>query len=253
MPLSSYKKKTAMVVAVVAILLMWQIAAWMLPDFLMPGVPTVISRLAEDLLSAEFRATLAGSLSRLGFGYGAALVFGIGFGLLGAVLSFFREVLKSAIIILQSIPSIAWVPLFLILMGFGNVPIIVVIALAAFFPAALSVMNATESVLKVHVAAARVMGAKPWGMVRRVYLPAVMPELITGAQLAFGNAWRALISAEMLIGFGQGLGRSLAYAGETADMVGVMSNILTIAVLATLIDQVILENLKRRLLRYQYV
>src|SRR3546814_4446733 len=52
----------------------------------------------------------------------------------------------------------------------------------------------------------------PWGLIKRVYLPAVMPEHITGAQLAFGNAWRALISAEMLIGFGKGLGRSLAYS-----------------------------------------
>ncbi|MDN5844142.1 MAG: ABC transporter permease subunit, partial [Alcaligenaceae bacterium] len=184
---------------------------------------------------------------------GVALLLGSGFGLVGGVLLFFREVLKSAIIILQSIPSIAWVPLFLILMGFGNLPIIVVIALAAFFPAALSVMNATESVLQTHVSAARVMGANHWEMLRRVYLPAVMPELITGAQLAFGNAWRALISAEMLIGFGQGLGRSLAYSGETADMIGVMSNILTIAILATIIDQLILEKIKRRVLRYQYV
>ncbi|PVY60342.1 ABC transporter permease [Pusillimonas noertemannii] len=242
-----------MVVAILFILLIWQTAAWTLPDFLMPGVPTVIARLWADIQTGEFRQVLSGSLTRLGFGYGIALLFGIGLGLLGGVMYFFREVLKSAIIILQSIPSIAWVPLFLILMGFGNVPIIVVIALAAFFPAALSVMNATESVLKVHVSAARVMGASPWGMVRRVYLPAVMPELITGAQLAFGNAWRALISAEMLIGFGKGLGRSLAYAGETADMIGVMANILTIAILATLIDQVLLENLKRKLLRYQYV
>src|SRR3546814_14511862 len=69
----------------------------------------------------------------------------------------------------------------------------------------------------------------PWGLIKRVYLPAVMPELITGAQLAFGNAWRALISAEMLIGFGKGLGRSLAYSGEIADMTGVMANILVIA------------------------
>lgn len=242
-----------MTVAILFILLIWQTAAWTLPDFLMPGVPTVMMRLWADIQTGEFRQVLSGSLARLGFGYGFALFFGIGLGLLGGVLYFFREVLKSAIIILQSIPSIAWVPLFLILMGFGNVPIIVVIALAAFFPAALSVMNATESVLKVHVSAARVMGASRWGMIKRVYLPAVMPELITGAQLAFGNAWRALISAEMLIGFGQGLGRSLAYAGETADMVGVMANILTIAILATLIDQVILENLKRKLLRYQYV
>lgn len=242
-----------MVVAIAAILLFWQIAAWFLPDFLMPDVPYVMMRLWNDIQSSDFRSALSGSLTRLGFGYGFALLFGIGFGLVGAVLFFFREVLKSAIIILQSIPSIAWVPLFLILMGFGNMPIIVVVALAAFFPAALSVMNATESVLNVHVSAARVMGANRWDMLKRVYLPAVMPELITGAQLAFGNAWRALISAEMLIGFGQGLGRSLAYAGETADMIGVMANILTIAILATLIDQVFLENLKRRVLRYQYV
>jgi len=242
-----------MVVAVLVILLIWQAAAWTLPDFLMPNVPSVIARLWEDIQSGAFRAALTGSLTRLGAGYGFALLFGIGFGLVGALLFFFREVLKSAIIILQSIPSIAWVPLFLIMMGFGNLPIIVVIALSAFFPAALSVMNATENVLAVHVSAARVMGASRWDMVRRVYLPAVMPELITGAQLAFGNAWRALISAEMLIGFGQGLGRTLAYSGETADMLGVMSNILTIAILATLIDQVLLENLKRKVLRYQYV
>lgn len=242
-----------MAVAVASILLFWQIASWFLPDFLMPGVPAVIARLWNEIQTPEFRTLLSSSLARLGMGYGFALLFGIGFGLIGGVLFFFREVLKSAIIILQSIPSIAWVPLFLILMGFGNMPIIVVIALAAFFPAALSVMNATESVLRVHVSAARVMGATHWDLLKRVYLPAVMPELITGAQLAFGNAWRALISAEMLIGFGQGLGRSLAYAGETADMIGVMADILTIAILATLIDQAILENLKRRLLRYQYV
>jgi len=251
--LSGFHKKIAFAVAVALILLGWQIAAWILPDFLMPGVPAVIARLWTEIQSESFRAALGGSLVRLGTGYGVALLFGIGFGLIGAVLFFFREVLKSAIIILQSIPSIAWVPLFLILMGFGNLPIIVVVAIAAFFPAALSVMNATESVQKVHVAAARVMGASRLDMLRRVYLPAVMPELITGAQLAFGNAWRALISAEMLIGFGKGLGRSLSYAGETADMVGVMMNILAIAILAPLIDQLILENLKHRLLRYQYV
>lgn len=247
------QKKLAMAMAIVFILFVWQLAAWSLPSFLMPGVPTVFARLWEEIQSPTFRTALADSLVRLAGGYGSALVFGIGFGLIGAVLYFFREVLKSAIIILQSIPSIAWVPLFLIMMGFGNTPIIVVVAISAFFPAALSVMNATESVQKVHVSAARVMGASQWELLKRVYLPAVMPELITGAQLAFGNAWRALISCEMLVGFGKGLGRSLSYAGETADMVGVMTNILAIAILAPLIDQLLLENLKHRVLRYQYV
>jgi NitT/TauT family transport system permease protein len=251
--LTGHQKRTAMFLAVILILFLWQLAAWSLPAFLMPGVPTVMVRLWHELQSSAFHAAVSGSLFRLGTGYGAALVLGISFGLLGAILFFFREVLKSAIIILQSIPSIAWLPLLLILLGFGNLPIIIDVAIAAFFPAALSVMNATESVQKVHISAARVMGASRWDLLKRVYLPAVMPELITGAQLAFGNAWRALISAEMVVGFGKGLGRSLAYAGETADMIGVMMNILAIAILAPLIDRFILESLKQRVLRYQYV
>ena len=247
------RKLLAAGLGIVFILLIWQIAAWSLPGFLMPGVPTVLARLGQELGKSDFHQSLAGTLGRLGVGYGLALLAGICLGLLAATLYFLREVLRSAIVILQAIPSIAWVPLFLIVMGFGNAPIIVVVALSAFFPAALSVMNATESVQRVHVSAARVMGASSWGLVKRVYLPAVMPELITGAQLAFGNAWRALISAEMLVGFGKGLGRSLAYSGEIADMSGVMTNILVIAVLAALIDQLVLERLKHRLLRYQYV
>jgi NitT/TauT family transport system permease protein len=251
--LSNTSKQFAMVLAIGLILLVWQIVSWFLPSYLMPGVPTVLMRIWEEIQSPAFRTAVTDSLVRLGIGWGAALVLGISFGLLSGILYFFHEVLKSAIIITQSIPSIAWVPLFLILMGFGDLPIIVVVAQAAFFPAALSVMNATENVQQVHVSAARVMGASRWDMLRRVYLPAVMPELITGAQLAFGNAWRALIAAEMLIGFGKGMGQSLAYAGETADMVGVMMNILAIGILAPIIDQLFLENLKHRVLRYQYV
>lgn len=247
------RKALAGALGIAFIFLLWQVAAWSLPDFLMPGVPAVLARLGQELGKPVFHQSLVGTLGRLCAGYGLALLAGIGFGMLAALLFFLREVLRSAIVILQSIPSIAWVPLFLIVMGFGNAPIIVVVALSAFFPAALSVMNATESVQRVHVSAARVMGASPWGLVKRVYLPAVMPELITGAQLAFGNAWRALISAEMLVGFGKGLGRSLAYSGEIADMAGVMANIVVIAVLAALIDQLVLERLKHRLLRYQYV
>lgn len=247
------RNKYATLAAVFVILFLWQCAAWSLPEFLMPDVHIVFGRLWQQIQSGAFWEALGGSLGRLGVGYGAALVLGVLFGLAGGVMYFFRDALKSAIIILQSIPSIAWVPLFLILMGFGSLPIIIVVGVGAFFPTALSVMNATEGVDKVHVAAARVMGASRMDLLRRVYLPAVLPELITGAQLAFGNAWRALISAEMLVSFGAGIGRTLAYSGEIADMSGVMMSILVIAVLAAVIDQVVLEGFKRRVLRYQYL
>lgn len=250
--LQNFRKPLAIAAAIFLILFVWQGAAWSLPSFLMPDVPTVVMHLWHGIWQPEFRESVLGSLSRLGAGYGFAVVFGVSFSLLASLLYFFRDVLKAAIVILQSIPSIAWVPLFLILMGFGNAPIIVVISIGAFYPVALSVMNATESVEQVHVQAAKVMGASHLTLLRRVYLPAIMPELITGAQLAFGNAWRALISAEMIVGFGDGIGRNLAYASQIANMIGVMESILVVAILATLIDQVLLEGLKRYILRYKY-
>lgn len=248
-----FKKPLSIIAAIFLILLIWQTAAWSLPDFLMPGVIKVVTHLFYSMQQPEFYESLLGSLNRLGFGYGFALLFGILLSLSASLLGFFKDTLKSAIVILQSIPSIAWVPLFLILMGFGDTPIIVVVAIGAFYPIALSVMNATENINKVHIKAAKNMGASPFSLLRRVYLPAVMPELITGAQLAFGNAWRALISAEMLVGFSAGLGRDLAYAGEIANMLGVMENILVIALLAAIIDLVVLEGLKRRVLKYRYL
>ena len=88
-----------------------------LADEVRKATRAIVQRERETVVrlckAAEFRAILAGSMGRLGVGYGFALLFGIGFGLAGGLLVFFREVLKSAIIVLQSITSIAWVPLFL--------------------------------------------------------------------------------------------------------------------------------------------
>ena len=88
--IAGFHKKSAMALAVVFILFLWQVAAWMLPDFLMPDVHTVFVRLWHELQAENFRDALSGSLMRLGAGYGSALVLGVGFGLVGAVLFFFR-------------------------------------------------------------------------------------------------------------------------------------------------------------------
>lgn len=155
--------------------------------------------------------------------------------------------------ILQSIPPITWVPLLVILLHFGDRPTIVVVAIASFFPMALSVMNAIEGVNPVHVQVAQVLGASTWQLVTKVYGPEVLPAVVTGAQVSFGNAWRSLIAGEMVGGVNGGLGWSISYAGEVADMSGVLMGIAIIGLLAALIDRVLLEQVKRRLLRWRYV
>lgn len=247
------KARFPYLIAIGTLFLLWQGVSFLLPESLLPGVPQVLMRLAEELGKGEFLLSLQNSLLRLLIGYPSALLLGGVLGLAAGLSRRFALYLRCLITILQSIPPITWIPFLVIFFGFGNIPIIIVIITATFFPMALSVMNGTEGVEKVHLELARVMGAGKKDLLFKVYLPETMPSYITGAQVAFGNAWRSLIAAEMVGGAASGLGWSIGYSGKIADMHGVLMNILIIGALASFLDLVILERVKKRLLHWRYV
>lgn len=220
---------------------------------LVPSVGGVIDRLIGDLSAEKFWDALWSSLYRLGIGYPLACFLGGLLGLLAGLYRGFAKYLRRLIAFLQSIPPITWLPFLIVLYGFGNIPIIIVVTIASFFPMALSVMNGTEGVSKTHLEVAKVLGANQGQLLRRVYLPETLPAFITGAQVAFGNAWRSLIAAEMVGGVSVGLGFASRFAGEVADMRGVIMYIVVIGIIASLLDQVVLEQLKRKLLHWRYI
>lgn len=252
-PLRVVYKIFPYVSAIGSLLLLWQIVAWMLPSYLMPNVWEGLERFFNNFSRPEFLEGLKGSLYRLAWGYPIACILGAMLGLLAGVSRTFSVYLRGIISILQSIPPITWVPFFVVLIGFGNLPIILVITIASFFPMALSVLNATEGVNKTHIELARVMGATKLQLIKKVYGPETLPSFVTGAQVAFGNAWRSLIAAEMVGGAAVGLGWSISYAGEIADMEGVLASIVTIGTIAIILDHVVLNYLKRKLLKWRYV
>jgi NitT/TauT family transport system permease protein len=248
---SIWRRRLAGLAAALSLLAVWQIAAFFLPPFLLPGIPRTALRLVQLLKQPAFFDGLQASLLRLGAGYAAGALIGAVLGLGAGLSRSFAAYLRSLIAIMQSIPPITWAPFLIILFGFGNVPIIIVVAIASFFPMALSVMNATEGVSRTHLELARVMGASRWQLLSKVYAPEVLPAFVTGAQVAFGNAWRSLIAGEMVVGAAKGLGYSIHYAGEVADMAGVLVGIFVIGAIASFIDHVLLEQLKRRLLHWR--
>src|SRR5574341_757138 len=239
-------------IAFLTILAGWQIAAWVLPAYLIPAPSRVLARLAKELGREIFLRTIGRTFFRLAAGFSLACVLGLIIGLVSGVWTFFRRYWRAIVSILQSVPPIAWVPLFIILFGFGDTPIILVILISAFFPMAVSVMNAVEQVDAVRVDVARLMGATKGQLLSKVYAPEVIPAIITGAQVGFGNAWRSLIAAEMVGGVNVGLGWFINFSGEVADMVGVLCGIFVIGLFSALLDGYALERLKRRLLKWQY-
>jgi len=236
---------------IATLLLIWQVGAWILPSFLLPGIPRVVVRLTQVIQHGEFLVGLRQSLFRLLIGYPLACLLGAVLGLLAGLSRGFAIYLRSLISILQSVPPITWVPFLVILLGFGDLPIIGIITIASFFPMALSVMNATEGVSRTHLELARVLGASRGQLLTKVYAPETLPAVISGAQVAFGNAWRSLIAGEMVGGARVGLGWSISYAGEIADMAGVLVGMVVIGGIATFIDHVVLDAVKRRLLRWR--
>ena len=115
-------------------------------------------------------------------------------------------------------------------------------------------MNGTEGVNKTHLELARVLGANKRQLLTKVFAPESFPAFITGAQVSFGNAWRSLISAEMVGSASVGLGKYLIYHGDVmADMKGVLISIIVMGEYRCLSDDVVLERIKRRLLHWRYV
>jgi NitT/TauT family transport system permease protein len=203
----SLRKMLPLLAAIGSLLAVWQISAWLLnKPYLLPDVSDVVQRLGGSFSDADFMSGVKNSLIRLALGYPIACALGAVLGLLAGVSRSFAMYLRSLISILQSIPPITWVPFFVILLGFGNATIITVITIASFFPMALSVLNATEGVNRTHLELARVLGASKRQQLTKVFAPESLPAFITGAQVAFGNAWRSLIAAEMVGGATSGLG-----------------------------------------------
>lgn len=240
--------------AIGSLLLLWEITAVLYnKPFILPTVQAVLPKLVTTVTKPEFTDGLQKSLFRLAVGYPFACLFGSMLGLLGGVSKGFARYLRGLVSILQSIPPITWVPFFMLLLGFGDLTVITIITIASFFPMALSVLNGTEGVSRTHLELARVLGASKRQQLLKVFAPEALPSFMTGAQVSFGNAWRSLISAEMVGGASVGLGRYLSTHSEIADMEGVLISIIVIGSIAAFIDLVLLERLKRRLLHWRYV
>ncbi len=240
-------------VAFLSILAGWQISALFFPAYLIPSPRRVFVRLIQELGREAFLITVGRSFLRLSVGFILASVLGLAIGLVCGILQFFRRTVRALVSILQSVPPIAWVPLFIIVLGFGDAPIILVIIIAAFFPMTVAVMNAVEQVEPLHVDVARLFGASRMQLLVKVYAPEVIPAIVTGVQVGFGNAWRSLIAAEMVGGVNVGLGWFINFAGEIADMTAVVAGIFVIGLLSALLDGYVLERLKRRLLKWKYL
>lgn len=199
----------------VALLVGWQVlgSAGYIPRYV--STPSaVIGALVELSSDGELWTALGVSILRAGAGFalGAAsgLLAGLAAGLLPPVRNFFDPIVS----FLFSVPKIAFLPVFLLLLGIGNASKIAIIAFSCFFPVFIAARHAILSVDKLIIWSARNMGASQTTLFFRVLVPAAAPQLFTGLRIGLAHAFVVLFAAE-LIGSHAGLG-TLIKEGEDA-------------------------------------
>ena len=218
----------------------WQLVVWSgwQPDYVLPGPLPVFARLAQDLRSTDFDLGVAVTLRRAILGYAIAVAIGSAAGIVIARVRILRKAVGSAILALQSMPSIAWFPLAMLLFGLNETAIFFVVILGAAPAIAGGLLSGVDHVQPLLIRVGRVMGARGLGLYRYVVLPAALPSFVGGLKQGWAFAWRSLIAGEIIgiVSHQISLGQQIQFARDFADAEQLTAIIVVIFLIGVVID-----------------
>jgi sulfonate transport system permease protein len=229
----------------------WELAAragWM-EARLLPPPSTVATTLQDLYATGDLLGHVAATLSRVAAGFALGLVLATALGALTGFSTRARQVLDPTAQALRAIPSIAWVPLFILWFGIFEASKIALIATGAFFPIYLALMTGIQGVDRKLVEVGRVYQLGPLALIRRILVPAALPAWLTGTRGGLGLAWMFVIAAE-LMGAAEGLGYLLLDGQMTGNAAQILGALVLFALFGKAADG-LLVFLTRRLVSWQ--
>src|SRR5215471_8029722 len=201
--------------------------------------PSVIFNTFLDLASTgELQAHTLATLARVAAGFFFGVVAGTIVGAIAGYSMLTHRLIDPTLQGLRAIPSIAWVPLFILWFGIFEASKIILIAVGVFFPVYLGVMGAVISVDRKIVEVGRVFRLSGPAMVWRILLPAVMPAYVISLRAGLGLGWMFVVAAEFL-GASTGLGFLLIDGQQLGKPAQIVAAIVAFAILGKFTDYLI--------------
>lgn len=234
------------IVAGLLLILGWQLAVtygpW--PPYLFPGPVDVARAIARLVASGDLGPSLAITMRRLFVGFLLSLGIGAVIGFTMARFAPVRKGLKPYLLGLQSLPSLAWVPVALLWFGFGDRALIFVTVIGSLFAAALMFTDAMASIPPRQLLAARNMGARGLTLVATVAVPAALPAILSGIKQVWSFAWRSLVGAEIVFA-SVGLGFLLNQGRDFLDVSQVFAVMVITLVVGLLFEVLVFAAVER--------
>jgi sulfonate transport system permease protein len=201
--------------------------------------PSVIFQTFVDLArTGELQRHVLVTTGRVAAGFSIGVVAGTLAGAIAGYSALTRRLLDPTLQALRAIPSIAWVPLFVLWFGIFEGSKITLIAVGVFFPVYLGVMGAILSVDRKLVEVGRVFRLSAVAMVRRILLPAVLPSYVIALRSGLGLGWMFVVAAELL-GASEGLGYLLIDGQQLGKPAEIVTAIVAFAIIGKLSDWII--------------
>ncbi len=237
------------IVFYVGIVVVWQIVfslnLW--TENIFPSPIQVAEVLAYGATDGSLFFGIATSMWRLIVGLGISIAAGITLGIFMARIESVNQTIGSLILGLQSIPSVAWVPMAFLWFGLSDAGIIFVTVASSMFAVTINTYSGMKNVPPSYIAAARNMGTSEAQLITNVMLPAAFPHLISGFRQGWAFAWRGVIGAEIIFSF-LGLGFLLNVGRELNDISQVIAIMLVIMIIGILIDGFVFKKIERKVM-----
>ena len=222
-------------------LALWQAIVWTQwkPEYALPGPATVLDQLARDLGKATFYEAIGVTLVRALRGYAVAVVVGSTVGVAVARAKVLRTAVGSLITGLQTMPSIVWFPLAILLFKLSEGAILFVVVLGAAPSIANGLITGVDHVPPLLVRAGRTLGAGRLDLFRHVIGPASLPSFLGGLKQGWAFAWRSLMAGELLVTFGKpSIGARLDAARQLSDAPALLATMLVVLAIGIAVDAV---------------
>lgn len=206
---------------------------------LLPPLSRILATLWALSEGGELATHVGATLSRVGAGFFIGSLVAL---LLGAAAGYsrgFRALIDPSIQGLRAIPSLAWVPLFILWLGIFEASKVTLIAVGVFFPVYLGVSAAVLSVDRKIVEVGRIFRLNGRQLVTRILVPAIIPNVVVALRTGLGLGWMFVVAAEIM-GASQGLGYLLVDGQQLGKPEQILSAILVFALIGKLTDGLIL-------------
>ncbi|WP_327720658.1 ABC transporter permease [Streptomyces sp. NBC_00490] len=200
-----------------------------------PPTSRIADALGTELSDDTFWTALGDTLTGWALGLAIASTAGIVLGVAIAVVPYLREATASTIEFLRPIPSVALIPLAVLMYGTELRSVLLLVVYASFWQVLIQVLYGVQDVDPVAEETARSYGLGPWARVRHVLWPTALPYVMTGIRLAAAVALILAITAELVIG-APGLGARIAVAQNSQAVPEMYALIVVTGVLGLLIN-----------------